>query len=791
MVSALESGGAAGEVIRLRGLVQGVGMRPGVWRLATDLGLCGDVCNDADGVLIRIWGPARERIRFLQRLRSEAPPLARIDALEARPLREDPPSGGFYILASRAGTARTDIAPDAAVCPDCLAEITAPGNRRFRYAFTNCTRCGPRLSIVHGIPYDRARTSMAEFIQCEFCRNEYGDPADRRFHAQPNGCPACGPRLALWDAQGRQSSAAGRDEVERACALLAAGRVLALKGIGGFHLAVDATNPAAVEELRRRKRRDHKPFALMAPDLEVIRRYCRVTEQEAALLSSSAAPIVILQTEGSAELPAAVAPGLDTLGFMLAYTPLHHLLIQTLRRPLVMTSGNVADEPQCIDNAEAWRRLASIADDFLMHDRDIINRLDDSVVRCTAGAARLVRRARGYVPLPLPLPPGFGPAPPLLAMGGEQKSSFCLLADGQAVPSQHLGDLENAAAHQDYLRSLTLYQAMYRHRPELIAIDAHPEYLSAKAGRELAERSGVPVIEIQHHHAHLASCLAENGITLDAAPVLGIILDGLGYGGDGTLWGGEFLLGGYCGFKRLAHLLPVAMIGGAGAIREPWRSTYVHLRAALGWQDFTQRYGHLPLCRFLEARPLATLDRLTAQNINSPLASSCGRLFDAVAAALDICPERAGYEAQPAMELEALVDEEALAAAGEGYSFAIVSRDGPTLLDPAPMWRALVDDLSCGVETSVIAARFHVGLARAVVKLALALAQRGAFDTVAVSGGVFQNRVLLERVLAGLQAAGFRVLSPARVPANDGGLALGQATVAAAQWLTGERRPCA
>jgi hydrogenase maturation protein HypF len=784
---------AAGEIIRLRGLVQGVGMRPGVWRLAMDLGLRGDVRNDADGVLIRIWGPACDRRLFLQRLRDEAPPLARIDALEAHPAREGPPLGsGFHILASRAGAAHTGIVPDAAVCPQCLAETADPGNRRFRYPFTNCTQCGPRLSIVRAIPYDRSRTSMADFTLCAECGREYRDPADRRFHAQPNACPVCGPRLALWDAQGRPAAAAECDEIEAARALLAAGRIIAVKGIGGFHLAVDACNAAAVAELRRRKRRGHKPFALMAPDMEVVRRYCHVSAEEEALLRSRAAPIVILKADGPEPLPAAVAPNMATLGFMLPYTPLHHLLMEGLRHPLVLTSGNLAQEPQCIDNEEVRRKLAPLADAFLVHNRAVVNRLDDSVLRMAAGAPRMLRRARGYAPAPLALPAGFAAAPPLLAMGGELKSSFCLVSDGQAVLSQHLGDLENAAASDDYRRSLALYAEMFRHRPRLIAVDAHPDYLSAKLGRVLAATREVSIEAVQHHHAHLASCLAENGVVLDAAPVLGIVFDGLGYGSDGTLWGGEFLLGDYRGFNRLGHLQPAAMIGGVQAIREPWRSTYAHLCAALGWEVFRERYGHIELCRFLARQPLAALDALMRKGINSPAASSCGRLFDAVAAALGVCRERAGYEGQAAIELESCVNDAAMAAAGGGYPFAVIAGAGPALLDPAPMWRALLDDLGRGGDRAVIAARFHAGLARAAVKMARMLAASHAFDTVVLSGGVFQNRLLLEHALTGLEAAGFRVLTQSAVPANDGGLALGQAAVAAARRLAdaGGAPPC-
>jgi hydrogenase maturation protein HypF len=769
-----------GEAIRVRGLVQGVGFRPHAWRLAKDCGLAGEVLNDAEGVLVRIWGPAAARQRFVRRLRTEAPPLARIDGLEILPLHEAPPPG-FRIVQSEAGPVRTGVLPDAAACAACLAEVRDSGDRRHRYAFTNCTHCGPRLSIVRAIPYDRARTSMAEFTMCRLCQEEYENPADRRFHAQPNACPACGPRLWL---DGTTETSA--DPIAAARALLEAGEIVAIKGIGGFHLAVDATNAEAVERLRTRKRRSHKPFALMAQSLLVIRRYGAVSAGEQALLESPAAPIVILSACGPERVAPGVAPAQRTLGFMLPYTPLHHLLLEGLERPIVLTSGNLSEEPQCTGNEEARDKLSAMADHLLMHDRIIVNRLDDSVVRELDGAPRMLRRGRGYAPAPRPLPQGFESSPPLLAMGGELKNTFCLVQDGRATLSQHIGDLEDAATHADYRRNLDLYQALLQHRPQLVAVDGHPEYLSTKLGRRIAQDAGLPVVAVQHHHAHIAACLADNDLPLGTVPVLGVAMDGLGYGEDGTIWGGEFLLADYRRFSRLAHLRPLPMPGGAQAVREPWRSAYAHIRAALGWERFAREYRRLELRADLQKRPLAPLDAMLAKSLNCPLSSSCGRLFDAVAAALGICRDQATYEGQAAIELEALIDDAALSAAGAGYPFALVVEGGRIVLDSAPMWSALLPQLADATPAPIIAARFHLGLADATVGVVQALRsppERERFETVALTGGAFQNRLLFERISAALRERGLTVLGHRQVPTNDGGLALGQAAVAAARAL--------
>ncbi|GAA0633583.1 carbamoyltransferase HypF [Halomonas beimenensis] len=782
--------------IRVRGLVQGVGFRPTVWRLARDCGLVGEVGNDAQGVWIHAWGEASSRHRFCRRLREESPPLARIETLEIEPLDGAPPSAGFAIVDSRGGDVHTGIVADAATCADCRAELFDPGDRRHRYAFTNCTHCGPRMSIVRAIPYDRANTSMAAFPLCARCRAEYRDPANRRFHAQPNACPECGPRLWLEGPTGA-SLDPGEKPLTAARRRLRAGQILAIKGVGGFHLACDATDAEAVDRLRRRKCRPDKPLALMARDLDMIRRYCRVTPREQALLESPAAPIVLLAAGGGERLAEGVAPRQRHYGFMLPYSPLHHLLLADLDAPIVLTSGNRAGEPPCIANQAARAGLVGgevpIAEALLLHDREIVDRLDDSLVRTVAGAPALLRRARGFAPAPLPLPAGFAASPPLLALGGELKNTFCLLKDGQAILSQHLGRLDTPEGEAARQQTLRRYLRLFAHRPERLAIDAHPDYRPSRAGRDWAAAHDLALVEVQHHHAHVAACLADNGLDRDTPPALGIALDGTGYGDDGTLWGGEFLLADYRGYRRLASLMPVAMPGGTQAIRQPWRLAHAHLCRLGDWPGLAARHRRLAFFQALEARPLATLERMIATGLNSPLSSAAGRLFDAVAALLGL-RLTVSYEGQAASELEAAVEEGALAEAG--YPFAIVQDEGLPRLEPGPMWQALLADLARGETTGIMAARFHTGLAEGLAAMVEHLANHHGDrwgGRIALSGGVFQNAVLAEALVPRLEAAGWKVLRHARVPANDGGLSLGQAAVAAALTIaeTKEPSPCA
>lgn len=784
------------ELIRVRGLVQGVGFRPNVWRLAHRYGLRGWVANDGQGVSIHACGSAVAVNDFVRALSLEAPPLARVDAIEraaAAVLQDD---ADFRIVASRAGGVRTGVVPDAASCTECVREVFDPFVRRYRYPFTNCTHCGPRLSIIDTIPYDRAATTMRAFTMCPQCRAEYDNPQDRRFHAQPIACHACGPRAWLERADSAPiaiDALTTLDAVDAVCTLLQRGHIVAIKSLGGFQLACDAADETTVSRLRQQKRRERKPFALMARDLTVIRRYCVVTEVDEALLLSPAAPIVIMDANlsGNVTLAASVAPGIASLGFMLPSTPLHHLVLRRMDRPIVLTSGNLSDEPQCIDNIEARERLGGVADYFLLHDRDIARRVDDSVARVVAGVPGLLRRSRGYAPVPMRLPAGFDVAQPVLAMGSELKNTFCLLRAGQAVVSHHIGDLEEALTYADYCRTVEQYLQLFEHQPQIVAVDLHPEYLSAKLGREFAERRAIALAPVQHHHAHIAACMAENDIAVDTRPVIGIALDGLGMGDDRTLWGGEFLLADYRECKRLGTFKPVAMPGGEQAIREPWRNTYAHLMAEMGWPRFVMNYAELELCRFLGAKPRNLLDEMIAREVNSPVASSCGRLFDAAAAAAGVCRERAQYEGQAAIEFEALVDKRTLAEEDDtlAYPFAIprLMSSGLPYVEPLTMWQALLGDLILGTTVPVIAARFHKGLAIVIARMAEKLSRYESGDdpirTVALSGGVFQNRVLLEQVVTRLEGNGFRVITHRHVPANDGGLALGQAAVAAARSL--------
>jgi hydrogenase maturation protein HypF len=776
--------------IRVRGRVQGVGFRPFVWRLAQSLGLSGEVFNDAQGVIIRAAGSEPMIRCLLDRIETRKPPLARIDGVEISAIA-DPSRAGFRIAESVSGGSRTQVAPDAAICAACAHEVVYPAQRRHGYAFANCTHCGPRLTIVTGVPYDRQRTTMAEFALCRDCLAEYHDPQNRRFHAAAMACPRCGPQVCLVKLQELPARASGEvADIDAVCALLRGGSIIALKNLGGYQLACDATNKEAVLRLREVKRRPAKPFALMARDLETISRYCKPSEEEKRLLGSAQGPIVLLRATGPEVLPEAVAPGLRTIGFMLPTTPLHLLALRRMDRPVVMTSGNIAEEPQITDDEEALRRFAGIADHMLIHNRDIAMRVDDSVARVMRGEVRLLRRARGYAPEPIRLPHGFDVAPDLLAFGGDLKSTFCLVKGGEAVLSQHQGDLQDATTFADFERNLARYAELFDHSPRGLAADQHPEYLSSKLARDRVRTHGLPLENVQHHHAHVAACLAENGWPLDGPPVLGVVLDGTGWGSDGTIWGGEFLRADYRRFERLATFKPIPMIGGDQAAREPWRNLYAHLTARPNWEELERTFAGLELCRYLAAKPRSLLDAALRLSINAPLASSCGRLFDAMAAALGLCRDVQRYEGEAACRLESLVHGVPVQDARDQYPFTTSRLPGSGLpcIEPGPMWTAVFADLAAGVPPDVMAARFHRGLAEAVVAMAVKVTRVGnehgsRVDTVALSGGCFQNAVLFDLIVTGLEAQDLRVLTHRIVPANDGGLSLGQAAVAAARLI--------
>ncbi|GAW34867.1 carbamoyltransferase HypF [Roseovarius sp. A-2] len=769
-----------GARITVCGQVQGVGFRPTVWRLAQEMGLTGDVSNTGEGVVIRLWGEGVAT--FPDKLHGALPPLARIERLDMTPL-SDPAPCRFEITASQGGEMRGSVTPDAATCADCLAEIRDPFARRYRYPFANCTNCGPRFSIVRAAPYDRDKTTMAPFDMCTPCAAEYGDPADRRFHAQPIACGRCGPNIwieKLGCGAVNLEAFSMLDDVDATGGMILNGHIVAIRGLGGVHLACDATNSRAVAELRRRKARAGKAFALMVRDLDVLRAYCEVSDVEADILSGPAAPIVLLKARPNS-LPEGIAPGLDRLGVMLPYTPFYHMILRRIGRPVVMTSGNPSGQPQCTDNHDTRTRLAGIADFACLHDRDIANRIDDSVVRVDLGRARVLRRARGYAPQALELPDGFATAPDILALGAEQKNTFCLIKDGRAILSQHMGDLEDAATHADTARNLDLYANLFDHAPAVVAVDLHPAYLSTQRGFEMAD--GRPVIEVQHHHAHIAACLAENARPLAAAPVLGIALDGTGMGDDGTIWGGEFLICDYRGYRRAGCLKPVALPGGAAAVREPWRNAYAHLMAEMGWAEFAMNFAELPLFERMQALPRDTLDAMIRSGTNAPLASSCGRLFDAAAAIAGLAWDRQDYEGEAAMRFEAALDPAALNESDDlAYPFSIPLMGGRGLpyIEPLAVWRAMLGDLVLQTPVGTMSARFHRGLAQAVVDMARRLTADTAIDTVALSGGCFQNKTLFELIHHGLERAGLRVLSHADYPANDGGISLGQAVIALA-----------
>jgi hydrogenase maturation protein HypF len=775
--------------IRVEGVVQGVGFRPFVYSLATSLGLGGLVGNDVDGVFAEVEGDRAAVGTFLLRLEREAPPLARIDRVTTSSLRPAGPAGRaeFRIAASLpGGQRRALISADTATCADCLRELADPADRRYRYPFINCTNCGPRFTIVRDVPYDRPQTTMSAFAMCGQCAAEYHDPADRRFHAQPVCCPACGPRLALTDAGGKDLSA---DPVAAAAGLIVSGQVLAVKGLGGYHLTADAGNEATAAALRARKHREDKPFAVMVPDLAAARRLCTVDEAAERLLTGSRRPIVLLPrlAAAGAEIAPSVAPGNRQLGLMLPYTPLHHLLLEQAGRPIVATSGNVSDEPIAYRDADALTRLAGIADAFLRHDRAIHIRADDSVVRAFGGRGAVLRRSRGYAPEPVRVRHVF--PRPVLACGAELKNTFCLAKQDRAFVSQHIGDLENAETLAAFAGGIDHFRRLFDIEPQLVAYDLHPDYLSTKYAAGLA---GVDLTGVQHHHAHIASCLADNDAD---GPVIGVAFDGTGYGTDGTIWGGEFLIADLAGFERAGHLEPVPMPGGAAAIRQPWRMAAAYLAAAGVTAEALA-------VRQRNASSWPAVTAMAARGVNSPLTSSAGRLFDAVAALLGV-RDVIHYEGQAAIELEQLADPAEAAAyqaeitaglAGDragpaGGQFAAGPAGDEFAAGPAPdllirgadLIRAAADDLAAGVARPVIAARFHNGVAAAITAGCGALRDRHGLDVVALSGGVFQNLLLTTTVVRRLEDMGFRVLTHSQVPCNDGGISLGQAVVAGAR----------
>jgi len=736
--------------VAIRGAVQGVGFRPFVFRLARELELQGWVNNSAAGVFVEVEGADLAVREFLRRLESDKPGIALIQSLEATFL-DSAGHVGFEIRASTGGEKRALVLPDLATCPACLDEVFDPANRRYRYPFTNCTYCGPRFSIIAALPYDRAATTMNRFAMCAECEREYHDPSDRRFHAQPNACATCGPQLALWNSDGRELAKSDEALVAAADAIRA-GKIVAVKGIGGFHFMADASNEEAVQELRLRKRREEKPFALMAPSFAQALHFCSASDIEQRLLRSPECPIVLLRRlPGMTALAAAIAPGNPTLGVMLPGTPLHHLLLRELDFPLVATSGNVSEEPICTDEHDALARLHGIADFFLVHDRPILRHVDDSVVREMCGRELVLRRARGFAPLPVQADSDL---PPILAVGGHQKNAIAAAIGPQIFISQHIGDLETEGSYSAFRGVIRAFQNLYEFTPDTIACDLHPDYMST----QYARRSGLPVVAVQHHHAHILSCMAENHLR---PPVLGIAWDGSGMGTDGTVWGGEFLHLTGDGFRRVAHLRPFRLPGNAKAVREPRRVALSLLHEIFGDDGFTL---DVPAVRAFSSTELKALQTMLRKRLNAPVTTSVGRLFDAVASLLNL-RQVASFEGQAAMELEF-----ALAGTKEddSYPYVVQTEDDIHILDWEPAVRSVLAEPA--VPAAVASARFHNTLVDMATDVATRLGERN----VVLSGGCFQNRYLTERMVSRLLGAGYRPYWHQRVPPNDGGIALGQ-----------------
>ena len=751
--------------VRVEGIVQGVGFRPFVRNLAVGLGLTGFVGNDTKGVFIEVQGDGAQLSAFLSGLKDKAPPLSAVERIVTGSLPVARTTGFEIVPSATKGERQTLVSADTAICADCTAELFDPLNRRYLYPFINCTNCGPRFTIVCNVPYDRPNTTMAGFAMCADCRREYEDPADRRYHAQPTACPKCGPTVALVGPTG-DVLATSSDALAAAVERLRADEVLAVKGLGGYHLAVAASSENATGRLRARKHRVDKPFAVMVNDLDTARSLCELSLADEQLLTSPAHPIVLARRReaapGGSLIAGPVAPGNRYLGLMLPYTPLHALLAAGMAEPFVLTSGNISDEPIAYRDQDALTRLNGIADAFLVHDRPIHMRTDDSVTRSLRGQGAVLRRSRGYVPHPLPVPHDF--ARPVLACGAHLKNTFCLAKGGRAFVSHHIGDLENYETLRSFRDGIDHFCRLFDVRPEVVAHDLHPDYLSTKYA---VERPGVDLVGVQHHHAHVASCLADNNET---GPAIGVAFDGLGYGDDGTLWGGEFLVADFSHYERVGHLVPVPLPGGTAAIRQPWRMAASYLDLAFdgrapAWLDVARRHED-------QWSAVVTLARTGTA---SPMTSSAGRLFDAVAAI--VCGrDVVNYEGQAAVELEQLADPQELS------SYHLPAKGEGTVLVPgAELVRQVADDLSAGVAGPVIAARFHNAVAKAIVAAcARVRSERPALASVALSGGVFQNVLLTERAAEGLERAGFRVLLHSRVPANDGGISLGQAVVAGA-----------
>ena len=766
--------------ISVRGIVQGVGFRPFVYGLAVKHDLKGWVYNTSEDVKIEVEGVAEAVRQFERELKEKAPPLAHIENVA---IEYHPPLGykNFEIRHSQAQAGKYQlISPDVATCQACLGELLNPEDRRYRYPFTNCTNCGPRFTIIEDMPYDRPKTTMRYFQMCPKCQAEYDNPLDRRFHAQPNACPKCGPQVELVDNQGKPVT--GSNPISAASRLLKEGKIVAIKGLGGFLLACDATNDTVVKTLRQRKKRSSKPFAIMVTDIDKVKRHCYVSPDEEELLTSSQSPIVLMRWREDSSVSREVAPNLQYLGIMLPYTPLHHVLLRDTALPLVMSSGNLSEEPIARDNDEALRRLSGIADYFLIHNRDIYSRYDDSVAVVERGTSQLVRRARSYAPYPIRL--SFE-AKQVLGCGAEEKNTFCLTKDNYAFLSQHIGDMENIETLEHFNSTISLYKRLFHVEPEIIAYDLHPDYLATKYARDLGE-SGMRLIPVQHHHAHIASCLADNGLE---SLVIGVAFDGTGMGADGNIWGGEFLVADYRNFRRAGHLEYLPLPGGAAAIKKPYRTAIGYILTLLGEGSLSR---NLPVMKQADDMEIEVIKRQIEKKINSPLSSSMGRLFDAISALLGIRGE-IDYEGQAAVELEMAAHssviarpvpsearelDEAISGNNASYPYRIVDDEGIRIVRLRDLLAAVIEDLHQGVPKGRISVKFHNTIARMINEMCQLIADETGINQVAPSGGVFQNRLLLGKAVNLLESSGFQVFTHRQVPCNDGGISLGQAVIA-------------
>jgi len=769
--------------ISVRGIVQGVGFRPFVYRLAVKHNLKGYVYNTSEDVKIEVEGELEAIKQFQLELGIEAPPLAHIEGVA---VTHYPPTGykNFEIRPSIAEEGKYQlISPDIATCQACLSELLNPSDRRYRYPFTNCTNCGPRFTIIEDIPYDRPETTMRYFQMCSQCQAEYENPLDRRFHAQPNACPKCGPKVKLVDNQGKR--VAGSDALASASQLLKKGKIVAVKGLGGFLLACDASNEAAVKTLRERKRRSSKPFAIMVNNVNEIKKHCYVSPEEEELLTCPQSPIVLMKWKAGSSVSREVAPNLEYLGIMLPYTPLHHILLKDTELPLVMTSGNLSEEPIAKDNNEALKRLSGIADYFLIHNRDIYSRYDDSVAIVERGTSQLVRRARSYAPYPIHLT---FKCRQVLACGAEMKNTFCLTRDNYAFLGQHIGDMENMETLEHFDNTISLYKRLFRIEPEIIAYDLHPDYLSTKYAQELSKSSNIKLIPVQHHHAHIASCMADNKLE---SSVIGVAFDGTGMGSDGYIWGGEFLVADYCSFDRVGHLEYLPLPGGDAAIKRPYRTAVGYVLSLLGKDTLRAiiasgaKHPRVAFIGEVSEIEIGIIKHQIESGLNSPLTSSMGRLFDAVSALMNIRGE-IDYEGQAAVELEMAAyachyeehSDEAISNDKESYPYRIIVDEGMRIVQLRDLLSAIIEDLDQGVSSGRISVRFHNTIARMTDEMCRLIADETGINRVVLSGGVFQNRLLLRKIIKLLENSGFQVFTHKQAPCNDGGISLGQAVVA-------------